>query len=64
MRRPSKFAAEDGRTGRFLLNEATYCRGIDGIKIPLAQIPDYLHPGAEVIVANDNGCARVIRPPH
>lgn len=56
--------SEDGRRGRFLLNEATFCRGIDGKKVALADIPTRLHPGDEVIVANQNGYAEVIRPPH
>ena len=56
--------AEDGRKGRFLLDEGTFCRGLDGKKVPLADIPGRLHAGDEVIVASENGYAKVIRPPH
>ena len=56
--------AEDGRKGRFLLDEGTFCRGLDGEKAPFAHIPGRLHAGDEVIVASENAYAKVIRPPH
>jgi hypothetical protein len=50
--------------GRFLLDEGTFCRGLDGKKAPLADTPGRLHAGDEVIVASENAYAKVIRPPH
>jgi hypothetical protein len=53
-----------GRVHRFALDEATYCRGLDGKKMSLAQIPEQLVAGQELIVAHSDGRAEVIRPPH
>ncbi len=55
---------DDGRSGTFRLDDQTYCRGLDGKKVPLAEIPSRLHAGDEVILAARDGRAAVIRPPH
>ena len=54
----------DGEHRRFLIGDGTYCRGYNGMRIPLEEIPDRLHIGDLVIVASENGSARVIRPQH
>lgn len=56
--------ADDGRTRSFTFDEETYCRGLDGKKVPLAEIASRLKQGDEVIVASEDGRAKVIRPPH
>jgi len=53
-----------GRLHRFALNEATYCRALDGKKMTLDEIPERLTVGQELIVAHDGEHAEVIRPPH
>lgn len=55
---------EDGRSGTFTLDERTYCRGIDGRKVPLSEIPVLFQAGDEVILAQREGRATVMRPPH
>jgi hypothetical protein len=42
----------------------TYCRGLDGRKIPLDLVPKRFFPGDEVIVGVEHGVATVLRPPH
>ena len=55
---------EDGRNGTFALDESTYCRGIDGKKVPLSEIPARFQAGDEVILASREGRATIMRPPH
>jgi hypothetical protein len=55
---------EDGRSGTFALDDSTYCRGLDGRKVPVDEIPLHFHPGDEVILASRDGRATVLRPPH
>jgi hypothetical protein len=55
---------DDGRCGRFAVDADTYCRGIDGKKVPLDEIPLHVQVGDEAIVAARNGRATLIRPPH
>ncbi|REG58418.1 phytanoyl-CoA dioxygenase PhyH [Paraburkholderia sp. BL6669N2] len=53
-----------GRSGTFAFDEYTYCRGIDGRKVPLDEIPSHFHEGDEVILAARDGRVTVLRPPH
>lgn len=55
---------EDGRSGTFRVDADTYCRGIDGRKVPQAEIPLRMQAGDPAIVAFDGGRATLIRPPH
>lgn len=57
-------AAEDGRPVRLDVDENTYCRDIDGKKIPPERIKGAFAPGTELIIAETGGRAQVIRPPH
>ena len=54
----------DGRRGTFIVDDSTYCRGIDGKKVALSEIPLRVEVGHEAIVAEYNGHATLIRPPH
>lgn len=53
-----------GRVATFKLDEATYCRGLDGIRVAQDKIHDFLEVGTTWIVASEDGIARVVRPPH
>ncbi|WP_082341004.1 phytanoyl-CoA dioxygenase family protein [Pseudomonas sp. MIACH] len=55
---------DDGRTGTFVVDTQTYCRGIDGKKVPLDEIPQRMKAGDSAIVAFSDGHATLIRPPH
>lgn len=55
---------DDGRRGDFIVDPDTYCRGIDGMKVALEDIPSRFKAGDPVIVASRDGRATVIRPPH
>lgn len=55
---------ENGLTAVFTLDEDTLCRGLDGLRLPLDQIPGFLQIGATLIVASEDGRALVVRPPH
>jgi len=55
---------DDGRGGCFKVDEATYCRGLDGKEIPLADIPLRFKVGDEVILAANHDYAVTIRPHH
>jgi hypothetical protein len=55
---------EDGRGGRFVVDEASYCRGLDGQQVPLADIATRFHVGDEVILAARDGRATIMRPIH
>lgn len=56
--------AEDGSTRTFKVDEDSYCRSYDGVKIPLAEIQSRLKVGSSVIVGAENGLAKVVRPQH
>ncbi|CAN7472763.1 phytanoyl-CoA dioxygenase [Variovorax sp. LjRoot290] len=55
---------DDGRGGRFIIDEATYCRGLDGKQVPLADVGKHFHVGDEVILAARDGRATIMRPIH
>lgn len=55
---------DDGRTGKFTVDADTYCRGIDGKKVPLEEIPQRMKAGDRVIVAFVGERSTLIRPPH
>ncbi|MES2258332.1 MAG: phytanoyl-CoA dioxygenase family protein [Pseudomonadota bacterium] len=55
---------EDGRRGDFIVDQDTYCRGLDGVKVGLEEIAVRFKVGDSVIVASKEGRATVIRPPH
>lgn len=57
-------AGEDGRRGEFVIDQETYCRGLDGKKINQPDISLYFKVGDQAIVASKDGRATVIRPPH
>jgi hypothetical protein len=57
-------AGNDGKNDRFLFEDGTYCRSYNGVRIPIENIPRTLKIGDPVIVASENGRARVIRPQH
>lgn len=56
--------SHDGRSGTFLLDENTFCRGLDGVRVSLGSIPERLHPGDQMIVSAEQGRAILIRPLH
>lgn len=55
---------DDGRLGDFIIDQETYCRGLDGRKVALAEIPLIFKAGDQAIVASKGARATVIRPPH
>jgi hypothetical protein len=55
---------DDGRSGRFRVDAQTYCRGLDGREIALADIALRFKPGDEVILAATRDHATIIRPIH
>lgn len=46
------------------IDDDTYVRNTVGQKLTPEAIVEFYKPGSPVIVAHDNGCATVIRPPH
>ncbi|WP_313808436.1 phytanoyl-CoA dioxygenase family protein [Sphingobium sp.] len=62
---------DDGLTVRteegersFSLDSDTYFRGMDGKRLPLADVPDRFAIGSMVLVAHNAGRAMMVRPPH
>jgi hypothetical protein len=55
---------EDGCSVRFVLDETSYCRGLDGRQVPLADVATRFHVGDEVILAARAGRATIMRPIH
>lgn len=55
---------DDGRIATFVIDEHTYCRGLDGKKVPLVEIPTKFNVGDDVIIASRQGRATVVRPQH
>jgi hypothetical protein len=62
--RAVELEGEDGHIGRFVVDEASYCRGLDGQQVPLADIVTRFRVGDEVILAARNGRATIMRPIH
>lgn len=52
----------DGRTVALDLNDATYCRGTAGRRIPTAEMKDYLSPGDLAMASQSQGHAILLRP--
>lgn len=55
---------DDGCTGTFNVDADTYCRGIDGKKVPLDEFPQKMKAGDCAIVAFEGDRATLIRPQH
>ena len=53
-----------GRSGRFVVDEQSYCRGLDGKEIPLEELPKRFRLGDEVILAAEHGRVTIMRPIH
>lgn len=51
-----------GDRRRFSIDEDTFCRVLGPDRVPTEQIPNYLKPGDEVIVATEGDRALVVRP--
>lgn len=51
-----------GDVAQFRINDKTYCRALGPTRLTPAEIPLTIKPGQEVIVANRDGCALVVRP--
>jgi hypothetical protein len=62
--RAVELEGEDGHSARFVVDEASYCRGLDGQQVPLADIVTRFRVGDEVILAARNGRATIMRPIH
>ena len=49
---------------RLVLDEQTYCRGLDGKRLKPPEIPTMFPVGSAVLVARVDGRAMMMRPPH
>lgn len=54
----------DAGEARFALDENTYCRGLNGKRLKPADIPSLFKVGSPALVAQADGRAVMIRPPH
>jgi ectoine hydroxylase-related dioxygenase (phytanoyl-CoA dioxygenase family) len=54
----------DGKLRTSTLDEETYARGLDGLKLPHEQILRHFKRGDPIMVSSELGRAKLVRPPH